>query len=175
MYEKEIDLEEAIKIGSNHDVEGIYYILADSDYCYDGLIDGENELEEQLEFDKSILESPNKYLELAKVVLDNRGEIFCMCGFIFDNSEIGEEGFIVYGKNGDIDVDVNYKDTMFTTGGYGFFIKKINDKYMCDYGVYSIQPSYPHGPADESFEHISSNIIDDPVGKFVLKELESIF
>ena len=29
-----------------------------------------------------------------------------MCGFIFDNSEIGEDGFIVYGKNDDIYVDV---------------------------------------------------------------------
>ena len=100
MYDKEIDLEEAIKIGSNHDVEGIYYFLDEIDSHYDGSIDGYNELENQLEFDKSILESPDKYLELAKVVLDNGGQIFCMCGFIFDNSEelipFLDNGFLPY-------------------------------------------------------------------------------
>ena len=175
MYDKEIDLEEAIKIGSNHDVEGIYYFLDEIDSHYDGSIDGYNELENQLEFDKSILESSDKYLELAKVVLDNGGQIFCMCGFIFDNSEIGEDGFIVYGKNDDIYVDVDYTATMFTNGGYGFYIKKIGDRYMCDYGIYFIRPTYPHGPADESFEHISSSIVNDPVGEIVFKELESYF
>lgn len=172
MYEKEINLEEAIKIASNQFGEGIYYFLDSDDYRANGAIDGHNNLKEEIEFDQSILDSENKYLELAKIILEKGGQLFCMYGLIMDNSEIGESGFTVYGKSEEHLVDHSFN---FTNGGYGLYIKKIGDKYMCDYGIYFLRPTFPHGPADESFEHFSDKYSNDPVGEVALKELKSYF
>ena len=66
---------------------------------------------------------------------------------------------------------MSYEDTNFTDGGFGFYIKKIDDKYMCDKGIYFLQPTGPHGPANEFFKHFSDEF-NDEIGEVVLKELE---
>lgn len=172
VYEKEINLEDAIKVATNQIAEGIYYFLGENDYRADGAIDGHNNIKEEIEFDQSILDTENKYLELSKIILENGGQIFCMYGFILDNSEIGENGFTVNGRFEDHLVE---SSSNFTNGGYGLYIKKIGDKYMCDFGIYFLQPTFPHGPADESFKHFSNKYSNDPVGEIALKELESYF
>ena len=173
MYEKHIDLTKAIEYASNTVFEEIYYFEDEDDEYADGVIylSGDNkEVKEKFDLDDSL----NDIYDITKAILDKGKTVFCLMGNISDYSDFGDDGFSIESPKLDKNYEITYDETLLETGGFGVYIKEHDGKYVCRYGIYSMQSTYPHGPADETFKPITPNYEEDIIGKDVINALDLI-
>ena len=173
MFEKEIDLTKAIEYTRSTVFERIYYFENEDDEYAEGVIYpsmDNSDVKKEFEIDDSI----DSIFDITKAILDKGKIVVCLMGTIFDESEVGEDGFSIESPLGYEDFDVSYDETEFETGGFGVYIKKIADKYMCEYAIYRLRPTFPHGPADETFVSLTKNYSEDMIFKSVVKIIDGL-
>ena len=174
MYEKEIDLTKAIEYTCKTNFSEIYYFDDENDDYADGVIyhslADNNEVKEEFNIDGDV----DSVLDISKIVLERGKTVFCLLGQICDNSDFGEEGFSVESSTLTEDYDIDSSNTLLETGGFGVYINKEDDKYVASYGLYSLQPTFPHGPADKTFKHFSKEYESDIIGKDIISALDSM-
>ena len=173
MYKKEIDLTKAIEYTCKTVFDEIYYFENEDDEYAEGIIShlGDNS---QLKEEFGLDDSAEYVFDITKALLDQGKTVVCLMGTIFDNSEVGEVGFDLESPLGYDSFEISYDQTKFETGGFGVYIKKIDDKYMCEYAIYRLRLTFPHGPADETFVFLTKEYDEDMIYKSVVKLLDEL-
>lgn len=174
MNEKQINLEKVIDNLGENIFPNIIYFMNGVNYGKDGNVDGSNdglyqglvrgEGIEELDIDKSVLESENPILELCKIILDKNGTLFFGLGLMYS------EGFLEVSVDDEwIEIDEDLEGYYPNTGGYGIYLS--NEGW--DYGYYSQELFMCFMPPEEEYYYLDDNK-EDKVAIKIMKNIDEM-
>lgn len=162
MYEKEVNLDKVLNLVWSECLS--LYSFLDDEF-------------EEIDYEKRFEES--------KRILNQNGIIFIGMGSIYDGAEDGEKGtFYIDGFDFSKSVTLKFEKCWdediwegksYKNGGLGVFVKKIGDKYYCEYGISQIEGGVVcFAGYSIDFNYFGGVFEDDEIGLLIKNYLDNL-